>query len=92
MLEAQQTEIKALRDENQPLRDEIKRLKGEKGQPKFKASGQTSQDVSSESEPRKRRRQRKSPTIHAQVLILHFAGHMTQSRIHGWLSQLGIKI
>ncbi len=43
VLEAQQAEIKA-------LRDEIKRLKGEKGQSKFKASRQTSQDVSSEVE------------------------------------------
>ena len=32
------------------------------------------------------------PSIHAQVLMLHFAGNMTQSRIHDWLSQLGIKI
>ncbi len=50
VLEAQQAEIKTLRDENQQLRDEIKRLKGEKGQPKFKASRQKSGDVSSESE------------------------------------------
>ena len=32
------------------------------------------------------------PTIRAQVLMLHFAGNMTQSRIHDWLTQLGIKI
>ena len=166
VLEAQQAEIKALRGENQQLRDEINRLKGEKGQPKFKASRQKSGDVSSESERRERRRQRKGrkhdqieidqeivlpvdgeslpgdaqfkgyaphivqdievrtnntrflrekyyspsegktytapmpagyegefgPVIHAQVLMLHFAGNMTHSRIHDWLTQLGIKI
>ncbi len=65
VLEAQQAEIKA-------LRDEIKRLKGEKSQPKFKASPQTSQDVSSESERRERRRQRKGRK-HNQIVIVYDA-------------------
>jgi hypothetical protein len=32
------------------------------------------------------------PTIRAQVLMLHFAGNMTHSRIHDWLTEVGIKI
>lgn len=166
VIETQSAEIAQLREENQQLRDEINRLKGEKGTPKFKASRPQGGDFSSEEERRERRRQRKGrkhdqieidqeivlaverdtlpadavfkgyaphivqdievrthntrfqrekfysssqhktylaplptgyegefgPTIRAQVLMLHFAGNMTQSRIHDWLSQVGVKI
>lgn len=32
------------------------------------------------------------PTIRAQVLLLYYAGNMTQGRIHDWLTQLGVRI
>ena len=32
------------------------------------------------------------PTIRAQVLMLYYAGNMTQPRVHDWLKQVGVRI
>jgi predicted RNase H-like nuclease (RuvC/YqgF family) len=68
VIEAQRAEIAQLREENQQLRDEINRLKGEDGKPAIKASRGKSADFSSESERRERRRQRKGRK-HDQIEI-----------------------
>ena len=47
IVESQQSEISSLKETNQALRDEINRLKGEQGKPKFKPKNK-SKDISSE--------------------------------------------
>ena len=47
IVESQQSEISSLKETNQSLRDEINRLKGEQGKPKFKPKNK-SKDISSE--------------------------------------------
>ena len=46
IVESQQSEISSLKETNQSLRDEINRLKGEQGKPKFKPKNK-SKDISS---------------------------------------------
>ena len=51
LIEAQASTIRKLQEENQQLRDEINRLKGEQGKPKIKPDNKTkAQDISSEKE------------------------------------------
>ncbi|MBI5747562.1 MAG: hypothetical protein HZA00_00440 [Nitrospinae bacterium] len=51
LIEAQALTIRNLQEENQRLRDEINRLKGEQGKPKIKPDNKTKdQDISSEKE------------------------------------------
>ena len=78
MVERQAAEIRALREENQRLRDEINRLKGEQGKPDVKASTRT-RDVSSEKERgqreklqrrRKRKAKRNKITVHQEKKCL----------------------
>ena len=47
IVESQQSEISSLKETNQALRDEINRLKGEQGKPKFNPKNK-SKDISSE--------------------------------------------
>jgi hypothetical protein len=54
LVERQATEITALREENQRLKDEIKRLKGEQGKPDIKPNNKKSGNISSEEERRSR--------------------------------------
>jgi hypothetical protein len=53
ILEEYHAEIVRLRKENQELRDEIMRLKGEKGKPNIPGNKTTSSDISSEKERKK---------------------------------------
>jgi len=63
LVESQKAEIERLRAENQCLRDEVNRLKGEQGQPKIKANKKKRQsdptDYSSEKERRRPKTRRK---------------------------------
>jgi hypothetical protein len=63
LVETQKAEIERLRAENQCLRDEVNRLKGEQGQPKIKANKKKRQsdstDYSSEKERRRPKTRRK---------------------------------
>ena len=68
LIEQQQLEIKELRQENQKLRDEINRLKGEQGKPDIKGNKkkELKKDHSSEKErfiPKEHRKKSKNKTI-----------------------------
>ena len=55
IVEQQSSQIDQLGQENQELRDEINRLKGEQGKPKFpKPKAPVSKDISSEKHRRKK--------------------------------------
>lgn len=60
IVEELQAEITHLRKENQELRDEIMRLKGEKGKPNIPGNKSTFSDVSSEKERKKSKARAKS--------------------------------
>ena len=45
-----------LKEENQKLRDEVNRLKGEQGKPSIRKQSLSNQDVSSETERRKKKK------------------------------------
>lgn len=66
LVERLSEENRELKQQNQALRDEIKRLKGEQGTPKIKPNKNTSGQFSSEKErkrPKKRRKRRKKGHI-----------------------------
>jgi len=56
IIESQQSEISELKELVQQLRDEINRLKGEQGKPKFKPKN-NSKDISSEQHKKKRKKE-----------------------------------
>jgi hypothetical protein len=57
--EAQASEIKELKEENQKLKDEINRLKGEQGKPSIRKQTQGKSDISSEKERKEEKKKKK---------------------------------
>ena len=75
IIEEQASQIKALQEENQKLRDENNALKGEKGKPNIKPKNQTDKetnnDYSSEKERRKKNKTRKKRSKKNKITINH---------------------
>jgi hypothetical protein len=59
LIEAQAVKIKELEEENQKLRDENNRLKGEQGKPNIRKQTQGNKNISSEKERRKENKKKK---------------------------------
>src|ERR1700733_14164825 len=62
LIESQAAKIKGLEEENQQLRDENNRLKGEQGKPNIRKQTNGNQNFSSEKE-RKRKSNKKKPRL-----------------------------
>jgi hypothetical protein len=60
IIEAQAQEIKELKEENQKIRDENNRLKGERGKPDIRPQKRDSKDISSEDERKQRNKDKKN--------------------------------